>query len=368
MTALPADPGSFSSNGGLTRAQPGPGCDVAGPVEVGVQVAVDGADDGVLAGPAASGPAGMAVDRGVGGMHEDDSPSGAFSLGDKDARELGPAGVQDRPVQPGLGRNVAAGILHRTCGRSGHGGHTELFEGDRVVVVDQPAGGLVVEVPPLVSHLAPLLGERPPEPPTVTGAGPGALLAALQVGDPLLCGIEEAQIGHDLPVAGGQEPHHPHVDADRPASGWQQHRFGLGDDDHIPATALSPGLQRLHPTHNRPVLSDLDPPDSLEADMRPSADVGRFPAGSVSGDEQHLVEPLIGLAPRIANLALLGMLALATRVLPTLLSLPNALEIGGEHNIEAAEGLLLGGERVAALPVRVSGADLSELRRLVAVG
>jgi hypothetical protein len=39
VTALPADAGSFSSRGGLTRAQPGPGGDVACPIEVGVQLA-----------------------------------------------------------------------------------------------------------------------------------------------------------------------------------------------------------------------------------------------------------------------------------------------------------------------------------------
>src|SRR5512132_975726 len=51
--------------GGLTRAQPGPGGDVASPVQVGVQLAVDRADDGVLPGPAAAGAADVAVDRGV---------------------------------------------------------------------------------------------------------------------------------------------------------------------------------------------------------------------------------------------------------------------------------------------------------------
>src|SRR5829696_447211 len=96
VTALPTGAGSFSSRGGLTRAQPGPGCDVAGPIEVGVQIAMDGADNEVLLRPGAAGPAGVAVDRGVGGMHEHDSPSSAFSLGDKDARELRPTGVQDR--------------------------------------------------------------------------------------------------------------------------------------------------------------------------------------------------------------------------------------------------------------------------------
>src|SRR5215208_6780402 len=106
VTALPTGAGSFSSRGGLTRAQPGPGCDVAGPIEVGAQLAVDGADDDVLTGPDASSSAGVAVDRGVGGTHETASPAGGCSVGGKDAHERGPTGVQDRPVQSGVGGNV----------------------------------------------------------------------------------------------------------------------------------------------------------------------------------------------------------------------------------------------------------------------
>src|SRR5215207_3329845 len=202
VTALPTGAGSFSSRGGLTRAQPGPGGDISGPVQVGVQGAVDGADDRVLPWSAAASPAGVAVDRGAAGMHEHDSPSGAFSLGGKDARELGPAGVQDRPVQPGLGGNVAAGMVHGAGGRGGHGGYPQVFQRDGVAGADQCAGNLVVKVPPPVAQLAPLFGEGPPEPSAVPRAGAGALLAALQVDDPLLGGIEEPRIGDHLPVAG----------------------------------------------------------------------------------------------------------------------------------------------------------------------
>src|SRR5829696_9934411 len=151
---------------------------------------MDGADDDLLPRPVTAGPAGVAVDRGAAGVHEDDSPSGAFSLGGKDARELGPAGVQDRPVQPGLGGNVATRMVHGAGGRGRHGGHPQVFQGDGVAGVDQSAGGLVVEVPPLVAELAPLFGECPPTPSAVAGAGAGALLAALKVDDPLLSSIE----------------------------------------------------------------------------------------------------------------------------------------------------------------------------------
>src|SRR5918999_6478390 len=199
VTALPTEAGSFSSRGGLTRAEPGPGCDVACPVAVGVQFAVGGADDDVLMGTGAFDPTDVAVDRGGGGVHEDDSSSGALSLGDKDARERCPACVQDRPVQPGLGCNAAARELHGAGGRGGHGGHAELFEGKRVAGGDQRAGGLVVNVPPPVADLAPRFGEGPQESSAVAGTRSGASGAALQVSDWPLGGVDKRGLGTTSP-------------------------------------------------------------------------------------------------------------------------------------------------------------------------
>src|SRR5207247_9728810 len=107
---------------------------------------------------------------------------------------------------------------------------------------------------------------------------------------------------------------------------------------------------------HRPMLLHFDLPDRPEGRVRPPATVDRLPFGAVPYDEQHLVEPLVGLEAWVAD--------------PPLLSLegPNALQVGGEHHVEAAGGLRLGGEGVAALPFGVGGADLFELRRLVAVG
>jgi hypothetical protein len=99
----------------------------------------------------------------------------------------------------------------------------------------------------------------------------------------------------------------------------------------------------------------LDPSHCLEGRTGPAAAVGRLPSGAVPGDEQHLVEALIGLEPWVAG---------PPRV-P--LGVAGTFEVGGEDRIEAAEGLLLGRERVAALSMRVGGADLFELGRLVAV-
>jgi hypothetical protein len=155
----------------------------------------------------------MAVDRGGGGAQEHDSPSGTLSLGDEDARELAPACVQDRPIQPSLGGDAASRRLNRAGGRGRHGSNTKILQREHVAGVDQAVGGLVMEVAPLVADLAPLFGEGPP-PPSVAGAGPGPRGAALQINDPLLRGIQEPRVGHDLPVAGSQEPRHSQINPD----------------------------------------------------------------------------------------------------------------------------------------------------------
>src|SRR5260370_41484103 len=103
VTGLPPEGGSFSScRGSLTRAQPGPGRDVACPVEVGVDHAVNGADDGLLLRARASAPAAVAADARPGRGHQHHAPASFCRFAGADAGELGPARVQDRPVQPGL--------------------------------------------------------------------------------------------------------------------------------------------------------------------------------------------------------------------------------------------------------------------------
>jgi hypothetical protein len=75
--------------------------------------------------------------------------------------------------------------------------------------------------------------------------------------------------------------------------------------------------------------------------------------------EQDLTETLVGLEPRSAHLP---------PGPPLLLGVPDTLEERLVDGVEAAEGLLLGGEGMAALPVRVGRADLLELDGLIAVG
>ena len=64
----------------------------------------------------------------------------------KQADEAGPAGIVDAFGQP----------------RPGQTDDSEVFDGDRLVLADQPQGELVVMVGPLVADLA--VGDRDPMP------------------------------------------------------------------------------------------------------------------------------------------------------------------------------------------------------------
>src|SRR5258707_519432 len=74
-----------------------------------------GTDHGLLLRALASSPAAVAVDARASRVHEDHSPSSIFRFGFEDHRELCPARVEDRLVQPrlrgGLVREVRAGLL-----------------------------------------------------------------------------------------------------------------------------------------------------------------------------------------------------------------------------------------------------------------
>src|SRR4029079_17538166 len=103
VTALPREGGSFSScRSSLTRAQPGPACDIDRTIHVGVHWAARGADHGVLAGAGASRPAVVAGDACPGRVHQHDSAGSFLRFPDENASELVPGRVQDALVQPAL--------------------------------------------------------------------------------------------------------------------------------------------------------------------------------------------------------------------------------------------------------------------------
>jgi hypothetical protein len=136
----------------------------------------------------------VAAAASTGWVHEHGSPSGAFSLGGEDARELCPARIKDRSIEPAFrGGHVRqehprlARVWFRR-GAASHGGCVELFERDHVAGVHQPARGLVVEVAPPAADFAPLLREGPPQPLAIPRSTAGAFFAPLQGGDRLCRG------------------------------------------------------------------------------------------------------------------------------------------------------------------------------------
>jgi hypothetical protein len=218
----------------------------------------------------------------------------------------------------------------------------ELFQGDHVAGVHQSPGGLVVEVAAPVAHLAPFLGQGAAEPLAVPRAAARVFLAPLEVGDRLGRGGEELRVGDDLPVGGGQEPGYAQVSSHAAAGCWEGYGVSVSGNDYIPAAVFPLKLERFHRPGDWPVLAHFDRADGLERCPRPPVGRGGGPLRAVPCDETDLREPAVGLEPRIARLSLLR---------------PRIK--GGEHGVEPTQGLLLSGERMAPLAVRVGAADLA---------
>src|SRR4029450_9563755 len=100
----------------------------------------------------------------------------------------------------------------------------------------------------------------------------------------------------------------------------------------LPEPGRAPGLRRCRavivvwPASRKrgPVLANFDPPDCLEAGVRPAATTGGLPLGAVPGDEQDLIEAMVRLEPRVPDPSLLELLALLPNLLPTLFGVPDA--------------------------------------------
>jgi hypothetical protein len=153
-----------------------------------------------------------------------------------------------------------------------------------------------------------------------------------------------------LTVGGGGEPGDSDIQTDLPTGGGQLHGLLLDDNDDIPPAPLALAPQRLYPADDLPVGFNLHLADTLKVRRGPpTLDVA--PAGTVTVHRVDRVPAGRGLEARIASPA----------------ASPHSLEENLEGAVQAAQGLLLAGERPPALAVPVSPADLDELRGLVAV-
>src|SRR6185437_4628710 len=127
----------------------------------------------------------------------------------------------------------------------------------------------------------------------------------------------------------------------------------IADHDDVPAALLPLELQGFHRPGDGPVLAHLFRPHRLEGGLRPLATVSGSPFRAVASDEPDLIEPAAGFEPRIARLPLPLLLCMRVE--------------RSEHGVEASQGLLLGGERMAPLARWVGAADLPQLGGLRAV-
>src|SRR5215469_2958540 len=139
---------------------------------------------------------------------------------------------------------------------------------------------------------------------------------------------------------------------DRAGSGKRLSRHAVARQHHIPAAALTRHRNCLDRASHQAVLAHLDLPDALQPDPGLPAAGSGIPAAAIAVPGPfHRVEPAAPLEPRV------------TRLLPGL----DAAEERGERLVQPAQGGLLGAERPAALPARVSAADVLQVRGLLTV-
>ncbi len=290
-------------------------------------------------------------------------PALTLSLVRQDRQELRPTRVEDAAVQARLGRGA---IGQEGAGRvgvgpgfggAGHARRVQLLVGDHVVVPHEGERGLVRVVQAPAPDPRVQLRHAAGGGPVRLGAPPGALGERREV--PLRFGefvgglVEEAGTCDVCAVGGGQKVRDTHVDPDDRTRGGQG--FGwyvVAGEDGVPAVPLPLHRDRLDPAAYGPVLVDADVTDALEAYAGLWVVGGGVPAAPVAVlGEGHRVEVADALEPGVSR-RLTGLDAAEERL---------------ECLVQAAQGGLLGGERPAALTLRVERPDLLELGRLVAI-
>src|SRR5262245_48146576 len=152
-------------------------------------------------------------------------PTGAGCLGGKDGPKRRPARIADACRQAVIPYQV---------------GDPQVFQRTRVVLLDQPACGLVVAGAPLPSHLLLVCGDQPPRLPAARAPllPPGQAL--LSVGQPLLRLAGGTRVLDLLPRCGDQQDREASVDAGLGAR-WREWLCGhlrTGEGD-IPTVGLT---------------------------------------------------------------------------------------------------------------------------------
>ncbi|RUP66142.1 hypothetical protein SSPNP10_19130 [Streptomyces sp. NP10] len=229
---------------------------------------------------------------------------------------------------------------------------------DDIVFADQAQRGLVCVVEPLTADLAVQVGNLLDG--TEVVGSPLVVPHSREPGESLLCGFQlrgglapVTGVGNELAVGISEEGGYAHVDAGHaPRLGQGFGLCLLGSEHDVPALALALDGHGLDPADHRPVLVDLDVPDTLEPYAGHGVVRGGVPAAAVAvPGEIHRVEPVHAPKARVAR-RVAGL---------------DPAEERGERLVETAQGGLLAGEGPPALTLRVERPDLFELRRLLPV-
>jgi hypothetical protein len=298
-------------------------------------------------------PAPRAGLRGMAGIDLNHYSSGTFSLGAQRAEKHPPPRVEDRAVQAAFSSHVRSGCSNGAAGRTSHIPDPQCLMCDQVVVPHECECGLMREVQSLAADLAmdgrDALARLLP----AYGARLTSRHGSLRVREPGGQHGEVMRVRNVRTVARGHEVRDPHVDADDCARGrtrlcW----YAIAGKDHKPAPAFPLDRDCLDSSAHFSMLAHFDLSNPLQPHSYLTAARSAIPLTTVPVFwPLDCVEPAATLKPRI----------------PWLLPSLDAAEERSEGFIQAAQRGLLGGERPAALPIRVVTADVFKVSGLVAI-
>jgi len=125
----------------------------------------------------------------------------------------GPAGVENDPVEPGLGPDIRSRLFRRAPGACRHVPYLQVLDRDGVRSLGDPARDLVVPVAPGHGDAPCRPGETPTGAVTATACAPATRNHALI---PAFPGLEAARVrGEEQPSVARRDLAGVHVDADR---------------------------------------------------------------------------------------------------------------------------------------------------------
>ena len=212
---------------------------------------------------------------GIVGVYKQHAASGACSLGDAELLELAPASIQNSGIQARLGRCPIGQIVPLLLrvrlgfGRLAHVGDLQVFKHEQPKPVDQGACGLVVEVFPLVPHLAMRLCQRDRRAFTAVAALLFPVLGLLQPLQALQAFAVEPGVLNGLAGREGRKMQQAHIKAHGLFTGRQWLLFHFTGESDLPVIHVALDRAGFHLAQHRTMQSNFDVPDFSEGEDVP---------------------------------------------------------------------------------------------------